>query len=68
MAKTKEAKLADLWNMVLSGGTSQTPASYMWSDFDDVFTGNSKDSFKSDAGDEMPRNRKKVVHTQGVVA
>ena len=60
--------MADLWTMVLTGGTNQTPASYLWSDFDDIFTGNAKDSFATRAGDEVPRNHKKVVHTQGVVA
>ena len=34
--------MTDLWGMVLSAGTAQTPAAYMWSDFDDMFTGNSK--------------------------
>jgi len=42
LAKTKEDKMTDLWGMVLSAGTAQTPAAYMWSDFDDMFTGNSK--------------------------
>jgi len=46
--------LSDLWTMVLSGGTNQTPASYLWSDFDDIFTGNAKDSYRLNAGDEMP--------------
>ena len=45
LAKTKEAKMIDLWGMVLSAGTNQTPASYMWSDFDDIFTGSSRSSF-----------------------
>ena len=63
--KTRQDKMTDLWGKVIEDTSG--PKAFMWKHFDEAFIQKSPHALCQRA-DEVQKGRKKVQHTQGVVA
>ena len=65
---TADEKMQKLWKMILPDpDVEEEPMDFYWNKFDNFFKQKAQGSFCNES-DEMPKNRLKTTHTQGIVA